>query len=485
MAAPGTNWSSLMHVLLRQLGEHRGAPRLYLDTTALAAAGFVPGTTFDLIFGTADEPRLMIRIASQGSRKVCRKRRLNRDVPVIDINSHDALQAFTAAGVVRVVIEEGVVHVLVPASARKALARTSRLATKMALGQPLSTAGIAFGAGIASCALHTGMAAGGVPSELALANEICEDYLDIARKSNPVVLHATTTAAIPMQEIAQDDWLLRRIGTVDILEAGIPCSGASRAGAAKRGLTRMEDHPQVGHLIGVALQVIAALQPAILVIENVATYAATASASILRAWLRDAGYAVAETVLNARDFGSLEARVRWFLVAHPPELSLSLDQLAPTGTCRPHLQDLLDPVDPDDERYRRVDYLKEKQVRDADSGKHFHMQVLTPASTLVPVLRKGYHKGGSTDPRLLHPTDPGRSRLLTAAEHARIKGISPRLVEGVPETTAHQVCGQSVDVRPVEAIGRRIAEALNAFRRPPTGSPSRSASQAIPTVAVG
>ena len=247
----------------------------------------------------------------------------------------------------------------------------------------------------------------------------------------------------------------------------------------------MEDHPKVGHLIGAAVQVIAALQPAILVVENVETYRNTASASILRAWLRDAGYTVAETVLNARDFGSLEARVRWFLVAHPPELPLDLKEMAPEVTARPCLGDLLEPMDTEDERYRRVDYLKDKQERDADNGKHFSMQLLTPASTLVPVLRKGYHKVGSTDPRLLHPTDPQRSRLLTAAEHARNKGIGPGLVDGVPQTTAHQVCGQSVDVRPVQAIGRRIAQALKGFGRAADGATGCSTRPGAGLVAVG
>lgn len=474
-----------MHVLIRQLGQHRGAPRLYLDTTALAKAGFVPGVAIDFITGTTDEARLTIRVASNGKRKVSRKQRGRQEVPVIDINSHQDLQPFAACGVVRVVIEAGAVHVLLPASVRKALARSSRLTAKLALGQPLRTAGIAFGAGIASAALHVGLAAGGVACELALANEICEEYLDIGRQSNPVVVDATMTAAMPMQELAQDDWLLRRAQTVEILEAGIPCSGASRAGAAKRGLTRMEDHPHVGHLIGAALQVIAALQPAIVVVENVDTYRNTASASILRAWLRDAGYAVAETVLNARDFGSLEARVRWFLVAFPPELALDLKGMAPVDPARPCLEEFLEPLDPEDERYRRVDYLKAKQERDADNGKHFNMQLLTPASTLVPVLRKGYHKGGSTDPRLLHPTDPQRSRLLTAAEHARIKGIGPGLLDGVPQSTAHQVCGQSVDVRPVQAIGRRIARALKDFGRAADGATGCSTRPSAGLVAVG
>jgi DNA (cytosine-5)-methyltransferase 1 len=107
-----------------------------------------------------------------------------------------------------------------------------------------------------------------------------------------------------------------------------------------------------------------------------------------------------------------------------------------------------------------VPYLKAKALRDAEAGKGFAMQWLEPGSTMVPTLRKGYHKAGSTDPRLRHPTDPALSRLLTSAEHARIKGIDPALLDGVPETTGHQVCGQAVDVRPVRAIGKRLGRAL-------------------------
>jgi DNA (cytosine-5)-methyltransferase 1 len=186
-APPGgiSKESPAMHVLLRHLGEHRGAPRLYLDTTALATAGFTPGVSIDISCGTADEARLTIRVANAGKRKVSRKQRGMQEVPVIDINSQQDLQPFAAAGLVRVVIEPGAVHVLMPASVRKALARSARLAEKLALGQPLRTAGIAFGAGIASGAIHAGLAAGGVSSELALANEICEEYLDIGRQSNP------------------------------------------------------------------------------------------------------------------------------------------------------------------------------------------------------------------------------------------------------------------------------------------------------------
>ena len=455
-----------MQILLRRLGQHRGAPRLYLDTQALASAGLLPGTAVKLELRT-DEFRLTIRADAQGTRRVSSKRRSGRLLPVIDVNSREDLAPFAECGVVRIVIVSDAVHILLPASVIKAMARSARLAARLALGQPLTTAGLAFGAGIASRALHDGLSAGGVASRLVLANEICEDYLGLAETRNPVVRADTAIAAVPMQEAAQDGWLLSRLALVDILEAGIPCSGASKAGVSKRKLTKMEDHPTVGHLIGAAIQLIGTLQPAIVLIENVESYRDTASAAILRGWLRDAGYAVAETVLDASDFGSLEARVRWFLVAYPPELPLDLSDLAALAPVRAgsgSLADVLEPIGPDDARFRRVDYLKTKQERDASKGSHFAMQWLTPQSQSVPVLRKGYHKGGSTDPRLLHPSDHERSRLLTSVEHARIKGIDPALIAEAQEALAHQVCGQAVDVRPVHAIGERIAQVLQASR---------------------
>lgn len=448
-----------MNICIRRLGQHRGAPRLYLDTAALAQAGFLPGATFNVLVD-AEAMRITITLDPCGDRHVSRKMRGCGVLPVIDINSTQDLAPFAVHGVVRVVIALGKIHLLLPATVRKALARAARLATRLALGQPLHTASLSFGAGITSRALHEGLAAGGVAAKLVLANEINDAYIDLAMVRNPVVTAETAVVAAPMQEAAADDWLLGRLPEVDILEAGIPCAGASRAGAAKRKLTRMEDHPVVGHLIGTVMQLIGALQPAIVLIENVVAYRDTASAAILRGWLVDAGYAVHETVLDSHDFGSLEQRVRWFLVACPQQFRLDLAGLAPAHPPRPQLASVLEGVEPDDQRWREVSYLKHKACRDEEAGKHFAMQWLHPASTRVPTLRKGYCKGGSTDPRLMHPTDPTRSRLLTGLEHARIKGIDAGMVTCIGDTLAHQVCGQSVDVRPVQAIGCRIARAM-------------------------
>lgn len=161
------------YILLRRLGEHRGAPRLYLDTPALERAGLRPGSGFELQVDGAQRC-LTLRSASpsaQGTRRVSRKRRGAREVPVLDINSTEHLAAFLPCGVVRIVICAGAVHLLLPASAPAALERLERLRGKLARGEPLAAASIAFGAGIATNALHEGLAAAGVRSTMVLANE--------------------------------------------------------------------------------------------------------------------------------------------------------------------------------------------------------------------------------------------------------------------------------------------------------------------------
>ena len=454
-----------MDVFVRRLGLHRGAPRLYLDTPALQRAGFLPGLPI-CVRHDADAARITIEATSAGPRRVSRKRKHGREIPVIDLNGTGDLQPVAELGAVRVVFAAGVIHILAVASHARAAERALRLQGRLRAKDPLRAASIAFGAGVSSWALHHGLQDAGVPVALQLANEIDAGLAQLVMLNHPLVTPETMVVNAPMQDAVADRWLLERVGQVEILEAGIPCSGASRAGVSKRGLQRMEDHSLVGHLVAAVIQWIAALQPAIFLAENVPDYAGSASAAILRAWLRDAGYVVQELELDAADFGSLEARRRWFLIAHPPGLALEPGCLERAIGVAPVLSDVLDDVADDDPSWRDVGYLKAKACRDAENGNGFAMQWIEPGATRIPTLRKGYHKGGSTDPRLKHPSRPGLSRLLTAAEHARIKAIPAGLVANLSSTATHQACGQSVDTRPVAAIGRWIGAALLAMKRP-------------------
>lgn len=443
---------------VKRLGEKRGAPYLYFDGAQAVRAGFSPGQKYDLVI---DDQKVVLAANNDGTRTVSSKKKGDKDYPVVDINSKELLKIFDGMSAIRVVVQQDKVYLLPLASEIKKRERLNRITENLNNKKPLKMGSVSHGGGILSHAIHEGLENAGFEVDLQFANEIREDLLLHAIEHNDAWSDNTAALAMPMQELAQDDWLLKQLPKLDLLELALPCSGASKAGKSKRGLTQMEDHPDVGHLVFAGLVILNKTQPAVVLFENVPSYSSCASAQILRHQLRDMGYTTHEAILSGKDFGCLENRVRWCMVATTKGLHFSFDQLTPTVTVVQKLGDLLDPtILDDDPRYREVQYLKDKQERDAEKGNSFGMQMITHDSTSVPTLRKGYHKGGSTDPRLLNPQDPNLSRLLTGAEHARVKGVPDHLIENLSDNMAHQLLGQGIVYAPFEAVGRRIGESL-------------------------
>ena len=443
---------------VKNLGVKRGAPYFYLDGAQAVRAGFSPGQKFDLVI---EDQKIVLSANNDGSRTVSSKKKGDQSYPVIDINSKELLKLFDGMSAIRVVVQPDRIYLLPLASEIKKKERLARITDTLTNNKPIKMGSLSSGGGLLSHALHTGLQNAGFEVDLSFANDIREDLLTHAMQHNDVWSDDTMALAMPMQELAQDDFLMSKLPLIDILELGIPCSGASKAGASKLGLTKMEDHPDVGHLVFSALVILNKVQPLLTLIENVPEYEKTASASILRKQLRDMGYTTHEAILSGKDFGCLENRLRWCMVASTKGLDFTFDKIAPTVTIVKKLGDVLDKtIADDDPRYRAVQYLKDKQDRDAEKGNSFSMQVITEESTSVPTLRKGYQKGGSTDPRLLSKIDANLSRLLTGAEHARIKEVPEHLIKDLSDTIAHQLLGQGIVYQPFVAVGERIAESL-------------------------
>lgn len=449
-------------VWIKKVGAHRGSPRIYFDGLQAVRAGFAPGERFDV---EVDGKRVVLTKNDDGSRTVSAKKKGEADLPVIDINSAELLAVFDGMDAIRVVVGEGRVFLLPLASEARKVERMGRLREKLAAGEPLAAGSMAHGGGVLAHAVHAGLHDAGIDCDLKFANELRDDLLLQAMEHNDAWGDDTAALAVPMQELAQDEWLLSKLPKLELLEMGLPCSGASLAGHSKKGLEKMEDHEQVGHLVYSALVVISKTNPAVVLLENVERYAATASAQILRHQLRDMGYKTHEAVLDGADFGCLEKRVRWCMVAVTQGVEFSFEDLKPNVHVVRTLADVIDPaVGVDDPSWREVGYLKAKRERNQAEGNGFKMQFIEPESRHVPTLRKGYHKGGSTDPRLKHPIDPTLSRLLNAGEHARVKGVPEHLVAGLSATTAHELLGQGIVYEPFRAAGRRIGERLAALR---------------------
>lgn len=447
---------------VRKIGENRGSKRIYIDSHGITQGGFLPGMTYNRVVDTLNK-RITLNVDPDGCYVVSKKVESGRVLPIIDIRNNDVLGVFNGLEVVRIVVTDNVIYILPLASDVKRHERLTKLKSNLD-SKFLTTAGISFGAGILDHALHAGLKDSGIDSQLLLANEIDEGYLNHAIAHNDVWNTDTIGIAAPMQELCADESAMRRLPRVDVLAAGIPCSGASRAGKSKRKLAMMEDHPSVGHLVASAIMLINRMNPAVVIIENVMAYSETASAQILRHHLAGNGYQVSEVVLSSQDFGTLENRVRWFLVAATNGIQINLDDLAPKLRAVRKVGDVLEDIEPDSESWRDFDYLKVKQVRDQEKGNGFGMQVITPDSTSCPVLRKGYAKGGSTDPLLQHPTDPNLLRQLTVIEHARIKEVPEHLISGMSNTDGHAVLGQGIAYVPVRALFQRIGSCLMSWR---------------------
>lgn len=445
---------------IKKIGNHRGAPRVWLEGLQTARAGFEPGQRYDVV---VEGQTVVLHANPDGTRVVSGKKMGERSNPVIDLNSRELLAVFDGMSAVRVAVKEGQIYLLPLASELKKQERFQRLRQKLETGEALGIGSLSHGGGVLTHAIHAGLQAAGVNTALKFANEIRPELLEQAAAHNDAWSDITIPLAAPMQELAFDDRGLAQIPKVEIMELGLPCSGASKAGLAKRGHGIAEAHPDVGHLVVASLVILNKASPAIVIYENVVPYSASASAAILRNQLRDLGYETHERVLNGKEWGALENRDRWCMVAVTQGIKFDFDQLMPPASKPRELGDVLDPIPLDDPRWSRMEGLKAKQERDAAAGKGFKMQIYDAAAESVGTIGKGYGKVRSTEPKIQHPENPNLLRQLTAAEHARVKGVPPHLVDGLSETVAHEVLGQGVVYEPFRDVGQHVGNAINRF----------------------
>lgn len=442
-----------------KIGQNKGAPRIWIEGRQPATAGFLPGVRYTVEV-RRENKALILRMVSNGERVVSGKDKDGKPVPIIDLNSAELLSIFSGMEKIRVVAREGELHILPLASEARKTERLVRLKRKLMNGEALTIGSLSHGGGVLSLATHEGLAQAGIASNLAFANDIRGELLEHAAQVNPAWSKDTIAVAAPMQEVAFDAWTMNHLPACDALEAGIPCEGASLSGRAKNGTSCAEAHEDVGHLAVAFLAIIAKVNPSVVVLENVPPYQGSASMWIIRHQLRDLGYVVHETILDGAEWNTLEHRKRMCMVAVTEGIEFDWAMLQKPDPKTKRLGDVLDPVPLDAACWSEMGYLKDKAVRDAAEGKGFAMQIVTPESEKVGTIGKGYQKRRSTEPMVQHPENPNLLRLLTPAEHARVKGINEELVKGLSATIAHELLGQSILPAPFKAAWSYLGECL-------------------------
>lgn len=469
-------------VINAKIGEAKnGVARIWLEGQKLFHAGVRIGERYVL---RSDERTKRIELVPSTQAPgasvftVSRRERNGVVSPLLEVRSDILKKFFAGCEKVRVAIRNGRIIVSALQIDVKIKERVERLKRKLATKEKLAAGSLFMGGGVLDKAIHAGLMAAGVAAFIQVGVELDSEYLDSALRNSPELW---SDESIAINSDIRDVSLGGTVPQLDLVCGGIPCTGASRAGASKNKLQFAEEHSTAGTLFFDYLEFVKASNPAIAIVENVVEYAKSSSMAVIRSVLTSLGYDLFESVLYGPDFGTIEARKRLCLVAITKGLEGAVDFVFPTthprvaaGEVR-KLADVLEDIPLDSDRWKSYDYLAAKEERDIAAAKGFKRQLVTPDALTVGTITRGYSKARSTDPYLLHPTSPELSRLFTAIEHARIKGIPECVIDGVAATTAHEILGQSVCYPVFESVGMAIGAAIQGLALPqsllPTDDP--------------
>lgn len=441
-----------------KLGQNRGRPRFWVEGMKLAREGITPGRKYRLDFN--DGKMVLDFSGDDGDRTVSRRKRRDLEMPIIDITAGELAEIFKDCDALRVVVKGDRIIVSAHPSEEKIREREARLIEKLNTSEPLQIASLFHGGGVLDKALHRGLKSAGVTSYCKLAVELEEAYIESSLRNNPEIWREDS---IIFQGGIQQAVFGNSKFSIEGLTAGIPCTGASRSGAAKNKLSCAEEHDAAGSMFFYFLRFVETLNPAFILIENVPTYQNTASMMVIRQVLDNLGYTLQETVLDGNEMGALEKRERLCVVAISKGLDgiFSFDGLKPVRQKEASLNDVLDVVDPGSDLWRDKGSLFDKAERDAKNGKNFKMQVIDGSESFCGTIGRHYAKWRSTEPLIAHPDKDQWLRKLTPVEHARVKTIPESLVADCSDTIAQQILGQSVVFCAFEAVGQHLGHSLN------------------------
>ncbi|OEE37327.1 DNA methyltransferase [Vibrio genomosp. F10 str. ZF-129] len=447
------------------LSENRGKPRVWLEGEKLAREGLEVGMTFDI---EIKHSKFILRPTENGKYTVSKRTRNGLVHPLIELTNEELREVFKGVEMLRVAIHKGKIIISEHHMTKRIAERVKRLVRKVKANKPLDIMSLYHGGGGLDLSLHDGMAQAGIKSQIALAIEMESTYLDSSLRNNPQLFSSNS---LIIESKIQSVNYYKEGKQCDGAYLGIPCNASSRSGRSKNGTwgdTKgkfVESHDEAGTLFYQAMMLIDQANVAYVVIENVPEYAQSASADIIRSLLTSWGYKFQEAELCGTDFGSLEKRTRWCLVAVTEGLEigdLDLSNLQSMHTKPEKISDIFqdEPLSQDD--WKRYEYLADKAERDAKAGKGFKRQLLTGNEPHCGTLGKGYKKARSTEPFILHRDfkDNGLQRLFTEIEHCRLKRFPESFIANNSATRSHEILGQSVVYSVFFAVGYALGKAI-------------------------
>lgn len=440
------------------VGEAHDRPRVWIEGAKLDRASFPVGRGYTVTPEILAR-RLVIK-AGNGEpmpRRVAYKSTARGKRPVIDINNSQLRKIVGPHKLVKIVYHDSRIEISIHPKSIALEERAQRLKKAIENGDTLLVGSLAHGGGILDHAVHMGLAATGINTRLAFANDMQLEFLETAARNNPVWDNQTLAYAARVEDVIVSDLPL-----IEFLIAGLPCTGASISGKSKNDIKFAEEHETAGQFFHHFLNICEATQPGIILVENVVHFKSTAGYICIKNSLKDMGYTVHETTLHGNDYGALENRVRLCMVAVTEGIDISLDQISPIAKKPDCLGAILQ--DMPDEAYSAKPHLDAKAIKDKQEGKGFCLNRVTAESTKIGVTGEGYQRARSTEPMIMHPTDPNRVRLLSPREMAAAMTVPFSLFKDCSDALAYRLCGQSVTHAAFQAVGQKLGRDLQEMK---------------------
>lgn len=449
--------SKAIQTTYTNLKEHKGGKRLWLEGLRLSDAGFDKGCTYTVSFDVDNNCiDLVLADGDSGTHVVAGRKRRGNDTatPIIDLCNKNVVKTFNKGLRVRAEFFDGNIRITLHHEEKSRIAREERTMQHVAEGR-ITEGGMCTGIGVATHAVHAGLSSNGLKATVEWVIDIEGRYLQVACDNNDAITASTRLFEGSLEEIEPE-----LLGFVDVAQISLPCTGHSKSGKSKNKIKNAEDHDTAATSLFGFINIINAVNPTIIVSENVVEAKDSTTYTLIRKELERRGYVIHERIMGRKEAGSLEDRNRYWFVAVSMGLdNFDLNNLPQFKQTHNNLGDIMENVSDDDKMWSQNSYLKDKAIRDAKEGKGFAKRQLVTAETeSVGTIGRHYNKRRSTEPFFVR--DGGWERLFTTKEHAAVKGIPYSLVEGQLATVAHEGLGQSVLYNHALGLGQYIAQMI-------------------------
>lgn len=238
----------------------------------------------------------------------------------------------------------------------------------------------------------------------------------------------------------------------DILCGGFPCQPFSNIGK-REGF----EHPTQGTMFHEVLRILEVKRPRVVFLENVAGLVTHDNGNTLETILNELeklGYSCQHTLLNSKDFGVPQNRVRFYLVGFLDDVDFSFPQPPMIYS------NIGDFVEEGVEGYSISKHLQNSYLFKKDDGRPILIDRNTKGH--VKTLVSTYHKIQRLTGTFVKDGETG-VRLLTQNECKAIMGFPDDFVIPVSRTQMYRQMGNSVVIKVVSEIAKEIDKALCSY----------------------